>query len=48
MVGEQLRGFARIRANGFQLKLQVPDLSASLSELGVQFVVFDTEGGGLL
>jgi len=48
MVREQLGGFARISANGFQLKLQVPNLGASLSELGVQLVVFDTEGGSFL
>lgn len=48
IVSKQLRGFARISANGFQLELQVPNLSASLSELDVQLVVFVAESGSLL
>lgn len=48
ITGEQLRGFARVSTDGFQLKLQVPDLSESLPELGVQLAVLVTKSGNLL
>ena len=40
IIREQLRSLAGVCADGFQLKLQVSNLSASLSELCVQLAVF--------
>lgn len=48
IIREQLRSFACIGTNGLQLKLQVPNLSASFSEVGVQLAIFVTESGNLL
>lgn len=48
ITSEQLSGFPCICADGFQLKLQFPDLSAGLSEFCIQLAVFVTKGGNFL